>query len=299
MTLPLALPFPEIAPEIFAVELFGLRLALRWYALAYVAGLVAAWLWMASLMRRPHLWGPPGPPMTPAQPEAFLTWAVIGVVIGGRLGFVLFYQPAYYAANPGEILAVWQGGMSFHGGFLGVVAATAIFAWRNGIDILRMADAVALVTPPGLMLGRLANFINGELWGRPSDAPWAMVFPDPAAQLCPEGWLGACTRHPSQLYQAGLEGLALALFLAWLVYRRGALRVPGLVMGAFVAGYGAARVLVEGFRQPDAQFLSADNPLGHVLRLGEAGLTMGQILSLPMLAGGIALMLWARARARP
>ncbi|MBA3323884.1 MAG: prolipoprotein diacylglyceryl transferase [Rhodobacteraceae bacterium] len=288
-----ALAFPAIDPVLVSIDLFGVELALRWYALAYIAGLVLGWRYVAWLLARPALWGGASP-MPPRRAEDLLTWMVLGVILGGRLGFVLFYQPGYFAANPAEILAVWQGGMSFHGGFLGVVAAVVGFALRGGFDPVRLGDAVAAAAPIGLFFGRLANFVNGELWGRPTTMPWGVVFPGAA---CPPGWPEVCARHPSQMYQAGLEGIALGLLL-WVAVRRGALVVRGRTIGLFLAGYGLARVFVEGFRQADAQFVTPGNPFGHVLRLGgDLGLTMGQILSLPMLAAGLALLVWTARRA--
>jgi phosphatidylglycerol:prolipoprotein diacylglycerol transferase len=290
--MPLVLPFPDIDPVLFLIRLFGLELAIRWYALAYIAGLLLGWRYVAWLCRRPALWGGT-PPMRPEQSDDLLTWMILGVILGGRLGYVLFYQPAYFAQHPAQIVAVWQGGMSFHGGFLGVVAGVVGFALRNGLSILSVGDAVAAAAPIGLFFGRIANFINAELWGRPSTAPWAVVFPGEAAQACPPDWAGPCARHPSQLYEAGLEGLALFLLLA-LAIRAGALARPGRVFGLFLAGYSLARLFVEQFRQADPQFVTAGNPDGHVLRLAEWGLTMGQLLSLPMLVAGIVLI--ARAR---
>lgn len=287
------LQFPDISPELFTISLFGMEFALRWYALAYIAGILIAWRLALAALRRPRLWHKDTPPMTAQQIEDLLTWIILGVILGGRLGFVLFYQPAYYLQNPIEILRVWQGGMAFHGGLLGVIAAAWLFARRHRLPVLGMADLVAHTVPAGLLLGRLANFINAELWGRPSDLPWAVVFPGAAAQDCP-GVIGLCARHPSQLYEAALEGLLLGGLLLWMVYRRGALRRPGLVSGLFFSGYGLARFLVEFFRQPDAQFTGPDNPLGLALQVGGYGLTMGQILSLPM----IALGLWLINRAR-
>jgi phosphatidylglycerol:prolipoprotein diacylglycerol transferase len=256
--------------------------------------LLIGWRLIVALCRRPALWPAGKPPMAPGAAEDLLTWCILGVILGGRLGFVAFYQPAYYLAHPAEILAVWQGGMSFHGGFLGVVAAAWLWAGRNGVPRASLADALAVATPAGLFLGRIANFINAELWGRPTALPWGVVFPGEAAQDCP-GIAPPCARHPSQLYEAALEGALLLAVLLWLV-RRGALRRPGLVAGVFFAGYGLARLAVEFVRQPDAQFVSAGNPAGHVLRLGEAGLSMGQLLSLPMIAAGILCVLWARRR---
>jgi phosphatidylglycerol---prolipoprotein diacylglyceryl transferase len=223
-----------------------------------------------------------------------LTWVIIGVILGGRIGFVLFYQPGYFLTNPSAILKVWEGGMSFHGGFLGVVVAGILFCRREGIDMLKAADVMALAAPLGLFLGRIANFINAELWGRPTTLPWGVAFPGEAAQTCPD-MAGICARHPSQLYEAALEGLLLGAVLLWLAYRRGWLKWPGAVAGLFFAGYGAARFVVEFVRQPDAQFVTEGNPLGLAFHLGGYGLTMGQILSLPMIAVG----LWFLMRARP
>lgn len=281
------IPFPDIAPEIFSISIGGFELALRWYALAYIAGLILGWRLVVALMKRPALWGGVAP-MAPARVEDLLTWVILGVVLGGRLGFVLFYQPGYYLAHPLEIPAVWQGGMSFHGGFLGVVLAAWVWAGRNGVPRLALADALAVAAPAGLMFGRIANFINAELWGRPTDMPWGVAFPG-AGQDC-AGVIGVCARHPSQLYEAALEGLLLGAVLLWGVWRRGWLQRPGRVLGVFLAGYGAARFFVEFFREADAQFVTPDNPGGAVL----LGMQMGQVLSLPM----IALGLWFALRRR-
>ncbi len=288
------LNFPDLSPEIFSISLFGMEFALRWYALAYIVGILIAWRMALMALRRPVLWADDTPPMQPDQLEDLVTWIILGVILGGRLGFVLFYQPAYYFAYPLEILMVWQGGMAFHGGLLGVVIATYLFGRRHAIPILSLGDLVAYTVPPGLLLGRLANFTNAELWGRPSELPWAVIFPGTAAQDCPGVVAGMCARHPSQLYEAALEGLVLGAILIWLAYRRGAFRKPGLVMGVFLAGYGASRFFVEFFRQPDAQFVSPGNPLGLAWHVGGYGLTMGQLLSLPM----IALGLWFAIRAK-
>ena len=287
------IPFPEISPDIFSITIAGREFALRWYAMAYLAGLLIGWRVIVALMRRPGLWGGTAP-MRPEKVEELLTWVVVGVILGGRLGFVLFYEPGYYLANPGQIIKVWQGGMSFHGGFLGVVLAAWAYARRNGIAPLRLADALAIAAPVGLFLGRIANFINAELWGRPTTAPWGVIFPGEAAQDCP-GVEGLCARHPSQLYEAGLEGLLLGLVL-FLLVRRGGLARPGLALGVFLAGYGLARFVVEFFRQADAQFVTPDNPWGHVLGGPVWGITMGQLLSLPMIAVGLGFALWALRR---
>jgi len=288
----MSIAFPPISPEIVSVELFGVTLALRWYALAYIAGLLLAWVTVRRMLATPRLWTT-GPPMTPDQLERLLTWVIVGVILGGRLGFVLFYQPAYYLADPGHILRVWAGGMAFHGGFLGVVVAGLLFCRSQNLAALRVGDMMAAVTPFGLLFGRIANFINAELWGRPTDLPWGVVFPGEAAQAC-AGVIGACARHPSQLYEAALEGLVLGAVLLWAVWRANVLRWPGWTTGVFLAGYGAARFAVEFVRQPDAQFVGPGNPLGLAWQIGGYGLTMGQVLSLPMIAAG----LWFVARAR-
>ena len=296
--MPYVIPFPDIDPALVSFHLFGIELAIRWYALAYIAGLLLGWRYVVFLARRPALWGGRSA-LSPLQADDLLTWMILGVILGGRLGYVLFYQPSYFAAHPAEILAVWQGGMSFHGGFLGVAAGVVGFALRNGLPILGVGDAVAAAAPIGLFFGRVANFINGELWGRPSLAPWAVIFPGEAAGQCPPDWLLPCSRHPSQLYEAALEGLLLFAILA-LAIRRGALARPGRVFGVFLIGYGLARSFLEQFRQADAQFVTPDNPHGHVLRLGaEWGLTMGQLLSLPMILVGLFLVLRSLRGARP
>ena len=288
----LALPFPNIDPEIFAIDIFGFNFALRWYALAYIGGLIIGWRVIVRLMKNGNVWKDAAP-MSPDNAEDLLTWLILGVVLGGRLGFVLFYQPEYYLSNPGEILKVWQGGMSFHGGFAGVITATALYSWRHKLPLWSVADAIAVASPIGLFLGRIANFIRPELWGRPTTVAWGVEFP---GATCPDTWLLVCTRHPSQLYEAGLEGLLLGFIILWLVTRYRALHFPGLITGVFFLGYGLARMFVEMFRQADAQFVSLDNPFGYVITLGNAGLTQGQILSLPMVFIGIALIFWSRRR---
>lgn len=289
------IPFPQISPEIVSVELFGVTLALRWYALAYIAGLLLGWQMIRLMLATPRLWTGPAP-MTDEQLERLLTWVVVGVILGGRIGFVLFYQPAYYFEYPAEILKVWQGGMAFHGGFLGVVVAGWLFCRAQNIPVLTTGDLMASVTPIGLFFGRIANFINAELWGRPTSLPWGVVFPGDAAQTCEGIAYGACARHPSQLYEAALEGLLLGAVLLWAVFRADALRRPGRVIGLFLTGYGAARFLVEFFRQPDAQFVTPGNPLGLAVQIGGHGLTMGQVLSLPMIAAGLWFLFRTRRR---
>lgn len=291
------IPFPDISPEIFSIQYEGMTFALRWYALAYIAGLLIGWKLIARLAATPRLWSGPAP-VTADQAERLLTWIILGVIFGGRAGYVLFYQPGFFLENPAHILRVWEGGMSFHGGFLGVVVAGILFCKRERIPMLSLADLLAVAAPAGLMLGRIANFINAELWGRPTTLPWGVAFPGEAAQTC-QGVLTVCARHPSQLYEAALEGLLLGAVLLWGAWRGGWLRRPGRVLGVFLAGYGAARFLVEFVRQPDAQFVTDGNPLGLALHAGGYGLTMGQILSLPMLLLGLWFAYRATAKARP
>lgn len=249
-----ALIFPQIDPVAVAIG----PLAIRWYALAYVAGILLGWVWAARL-------GKSSPMVSKPAIDDFAMWATIGIVLGGRLGYVLFYKPLYFLYNPFEIFVVWQGGMSFHGGFLGVMTAVMLFARKRGIPLFVLGDLIACAAPLGLFFGRIANFVNGELWGRVSDAPWAMAFPTG----------GPALRHPSQLYQAGLEGLALFAVMTLVVWAGGRRR-PGLLIGVFLLGYGLARVVGEFFRQPDAH-------LGFLF----AGATMGQLLSVPMLLAGM------------
>ncbi|EYD77598.1 Prolipoprotein diacylglyceryl transferase [Rubellimicrobium mesophilum DSM 19309] len=287
------IPFPDISPEAFSVTVFGFHLALRWYALAYIVGILIGWRISVAALKRPHLWAGGTSPMTPPQLEALLTWIIIGIIAGGRLGYVLLYRPVHYLQHPWEIPALWEGGMAFHGGLIGVLLAITIFSWREGLPLGGVADAIALASPPAILLGRIANFINAELWGRPTSLPWGVTFPGEAAQDCP-GVVGTCFRHPSQLYEAGLEGLLLGVLLIVLAFRGGALRRPWLLTGTFLLGYGVSRFLVEFVRQPDAQFVSPGNPLGLALHWNGWGLTMGQTLTIPLLLAGVLLILWAR-----
>lgn len=266
--------FPQFDPVIVQLG----PLAIRWYALAYITGLVAGWRMVRRLvMRQPVV-------ATQLQVDDFLTWATLGVVLGGRLGYVLFYQPATYLAHPGMILAVWEGGMSFHGGMLGVAVAITVFCRRNAIPLLGFADRIAVVAPIGLGLGRVANFINGELWGRPAPVwlPWAMKFP--RTPDCPSFPDFCVPRHPSQLYEALLEGLVLFTVMFVLSRRQGLRERFGLLTGIFLVGYAIARIIGEYFREPDS-----------FLGFLAFGTTMGQILSVPMLLAG----LWLIVRARP
>ena len=262
MVLPL-IPFPAINPVLISIGPF----AVRWYALAYIVGIIAGWLYARAIIASEKLWGGPAP-LTVADFDDFVIWITLGIILGGRTGYVLFYNFEHFAANPIEIVQLWNGGMSFHGGVIGCVVAIVLFALRRGVPMLSLGDVTAAVAPIGLFLGRLANFINGELWGRPTDVPWAMVFPHG----------GPLPRHPSQLYEASLEGVVLFIILALLV-RSGALKRPGIVTGVFALGYGVARITCELFREPDAQ-------LGFLW----GGLTMGMLLCIPLILAGIGVL---------
>jgi phosphatidylglycerol:prolipoprotein diacylglycerol transferase len=259
-------PFPHFNPVLVH---FG-PIAIRWYALAYVAGILLGWRYAVALVRRPRLWAFRGPAATPLQIDDLILWITLGVIVGGRLGHVFFYTPEIIWKDPIEILKTWHGGMSFHGGALGVLLAIVFYGTRNRLDLLRLGDLVAAATPIGLFFGRIANFINGELWGRPTSLPWGIVFPG----------ADAAPRHPSQLYEAALEGLALFGLLAWAVWVRKWLNRRGVVMGLFILGYGVIRVSLENVREPDSYM--PHFPLG---------LTMGMILSIPMILAG-AWLVW-------
>jgi phosphatidylglycerol:prolipoprotein diacylglycerol transferase len=266
------LAFPNFDPEIFRIG----PIAVRWYALAYIAGLVIGWRYCLALAKAPP---------TVAQPldiDDFLVWATLGVVLGGRTGYVLFYNLRHYLESPLEALYLWRGGMSFHGGAAGVIIAIALFTRQRKIPFLAFADIIVCAVPIGLFFGRIANFINGELWGRATDVAWAMVFPADPKSLC---------RHPSQLYEAFLEG-AVLFFALWVLQRASARQRPGVISGVFLMGYGLARIAVEFVREPDAQ-------LGYLVGDASFGITMGQILSLPLVAFGLWLVLRAKPAAAP
>ena len=290
----MALPFPDIPREIFSLPAFKLGsvslgpFAVRWYAMAYIAGIVLGWRYAVSLVRNPRLWGAGAPTATDVEIDDLILWITLGVILGGRLGYVLFYMLPLasgrltLAQDPLEIIRLWHGGMSFHGGFLGVAVAVTLFARSRRIDLLRLGDVVAACAPIGLAFGRLANFINGELWGRPTDLPWGMVFCGRHIDTFADGTCvaGLAPRHPSQLYEATLEGLVLFLILRLATHRALWLRRRGAVTGLFLAFYGAFRIALENVRMPDEGL--RDLPFG---------LTVGIILSTPMLVFGLVLIL--------
>lgn len=264
----LLIPFPDLNPVAFELG----PLSVKWYGLAYLAGLLLGWLYIKRLLQQDYLWPDGKAPFALAKADDLLLYMTVGVLLGGRLGYVLFYEPAYFIRHPADVIAVWQGGMAFHGALLGSILAIVLFSRQQGVNPWSVLDLCATATPMGLFFGRLANFINGELWGRPTDVAWAMIFPNPLS--------GGVPRHPSQLYEATLEGLVLFLFIRYLTHSKLALRNPGLVGGVFVAGYGLARSTCEFFREPDP---------GHWLTIGP--FTAGIFYSLPMIvAGGWAIL---------
>jgi phosphatidylglycerol:prolipoprotein diacylglycerol transferase len=264
----MALPFPNFDPVAIAIPTPWSPLPIRWYALAYIAGILLGWLYAARLLRRTDLWGDAAP-VTREGLDDLIIWLTIGVIVGGRLGYMLFYSTRTLWENPLQIFRTWEGGMSFHGGFIGFSLALVLYALKHKVNVLRLGDLAAPCAPIGLFFGRIANFVNGELWGRPTDVPWAMIFP--AA--------GPVPRHPSQLYEAGLEGIATFLLLALGTRRFGFLKRPGLSIGAFLFLYGLFRFLLEHVREPDVGM--PDFPFG---------LSMGMILSLPMVVAGLVVM---------
>ena len=266
----LVLPFPNIDPVLVRLGPF----AIRWYALAYINGIVLGWVYARRIIVNEDRWGGPAP-LTLIDFDDFVLWVTLGIILGGRIGYVLFYNLADYLAHPLEMLKVWNGGMSFHGGFLGCVVAVVLFARLRHIPILSLGDLTCAGGPIGLFLGRLANFVNGELWGRTTDVPWAVIFPHDPTQL---------PRHPSELYEATLEGLVLFAILAVLI-RLGALKRPGLIIGAFAICYAVMRSFCELFREPDKQ-------LGFLWH----GTTMGMLLSVPLFLAGVGFVVVALRR---
>lgn len=276
------MPFPDFDPVLLQIG----PIAIRWYALAYIAGIGLGW-WWGRRLSEPKLWAPVPPPIGKVQLDDFVLWAAFGVILGGRLGYVLFYHPEWIVRAPLEVVQIWDGGMSFHGGFLGVVVAAVLFARRNGVDILRLGDLVAPCATFGLFFGRVANFVNAELWGRTTDGPWGVVFCNERllttfGGVCPAG---EAPRHASQLYEAGLEGVVLFLILLWATHGARLLPRRGAVTGLFLVFYGAFRIAVETVREPDA----------HLRNVFPLDLTMGMLLSVPMVLAGLWLLLRSRA----
>lgn len=292
----MALTFPDIHREIFQIPAFHIGslaigpLAIRWYALAYIAGILLGWRYAVRLVRNPRLWGGRTPTLNTLQIDDLILWVTLGVILGGRIGYILFYMLPLAGgrdqlmSDPLVVLRVWEGGMSFHGGMLGVLVAMLGFSWTNKVDVFRLADIVVACEPIGQFFGRVANFINGELWGRVTDAPWGMVFCNQTIMAENNGGCPAGTdpRHPSQLYEAALEGVALFLILRWATHRWLWLRRRGAVSALFLIFYGLFRIPIEMVRNPDAGLENL--PLG---------VTVGELLSLPMVLAGALMLLWA------
>ncbi len=260
----IVLPFPAIDPV--ALDISGFQI--RWYALAYIAGIILSWIYIVRLLKAESLWGA-NVPVSRTHIDDLVVWVTVGIILGGRLGYVVFYNSSYFLAHPMEILALWQGGMTFHGGLIGVIIAVILFARIKSVRLLTLGDLIATAAPIGLFFGRIANFINGELYGRITDVPWAMVFPHG----------GPNSRHPSQIYESIGEGIILFVFMHIMIYRFGALQRPGMITGLFMIGYGIARSSIEFFRMPDAH-------IGYL----SGGLTMGIVLSVPMIPIGLAFI---------
>ena len=248
---------------------------LRWYSLAYLAGILIGWWYLLKMLARP------GAPMARRHADDMVFYGTLGVILGGRIGYVLFYRPDFYMADPMQILQIWDGGMSFHGGAAGTSLAMFYLAWKNGLSAIRVHDYISCVVPIGLFLGRIANFVNAELYGRPTDVPWAVRFPERIGDAVVSG----PPRHPSQIYEAGLEGIVLFAVLGFLFWKTEARYQPGKLVGTFVLGYGLSRFLVEYYREPDTN-------LGTL----SWGLTMGQTLTLPMILAGLYLIATAKGR---
>jgi phosphatidylglycerol---prolipoprotein diacylglyceryl transferase len=272
--LALAIPFPDID----AVALSIGPLSIKWYGLAYMAGFILGWLYVASLLKQPRLWAGNAAPMEPARADDLLLYVTVGVILGGRLGQVLLYEPGYYFANPAEIVKVWKGGMAFHGALVGSGLAVLLFAYRNGVPARSVMDLCCAGVPFGLIFGRIANFINMEHWGRPTDVPWAVIFPN----------AGVAGRHPSQLYEAALEGVVMLIIIRIMTHHVLALKRPGLVTGVWLVWYAIARTICEFFREPETI---------HALNLEP--FTAGQLYSLPMFLLGLYFIMSARSNEAP
>jgi phosphatidylglycerol:prolipoprotein diacylglycerol transferase len=266
-----AIPFPNIDPVLLSVGPFHIR----WYALSYIVGIFVGWWWARRLAGNAKLWGAKGAPLKPGDIDDFVVWATLGIILGGRVGYVLFYDLPRFLESPASIFAIWEGGMSFHGGFLGTMLAMVLFARRRKIPTWSLIDVIAASVPPGILLVRIANFINGELWGKETDLPWGVAFP----------MAGPEPRHPTQLYEGLLEGAALFLILLYFTHAQKRLRQPAFISGVFAAWYGTTRILIEFVRVPDVQIGYLAGPL-----------TLGMLLSIPLFLAGIGLIVWSLRR---
>lgn len=297
----MTLLFPNIDPALFTFEVFGINLGIRYYSLSYILGIIIAWWIISKISKSKNIWPYKKVTLIPSHVEDLIFYLALGIILGGRLGYVIFYQPLVIISDPLFIFQVWKGGMSFHGGFLGVIFAGVLFGYKKGIPILTLGDIVATASPPGIFLGRMANFVNGELWGKPTTAFSGMLFPSQNAQQCPIDWLVICTRHPTQLYEAFFEGLLLGILLLVFLFKLKGLYYPGKTICLFLIGYGTSRFFIEYFRQADLHLISDDNPFGHIITFSDkisefGGFTMGQALCIPMVLIGIILLRFPRTQ---
>ena len=289
--------YPNINETAFSINLLGLNLNVQWYGLSYIAGILLAWFFMIKLVQKKDLWIAGNSIVERNEVDDLITYMILGIILGGRLGYCLFYSPAYYFDNPIRIIYIWEGGMSFHGGFLGVLISGILFGVKRKINLLSLGDLIAFSSPPGLFFGRIANFINGELWGKPTTSKFGIQFTKGQGQFCPTTTELTCFRHPSQLYEAFFEGIVLMLIFYYLVFFSKALKKPGIIFGSFLLGYGVIRFLIEFLREPDAFFITNENPYGYVIEfLPGIGISMGQLLTVPMIIFGLLMILLVTKR---
>ncbi len=289
--------YPNINETAFSINLLGLHLNVQWYGLSYIAGILLAWFFMARLVKNKDLWFAGQSVIERNDVDDLITYMIVGIIVGGRLGYCLFYAPGYYFENPMRAIYVWEGGMSFHGGFLGVFISGVLFGVRKKISLLSLGDLIAFASPPGLFFGRIANFINAELWGKPTTSIFGIQFTKGQGQFCPNPDDMPCFRHPSQLYEAFFEGIVLMLIFYYLVFVFKAFKKPGLIFGSFLLGYGIIRFSIEFLREADTFFITNENPYGYVFQLVPGmGISMGQLLTVPMIAFGFFIILFVSKR---
>ena len=289
--------YPNINETAFSINLLGLHLNVQWYGLSYIAGILLAWFFMAKLVQNKDLWLSCKSIIERSEVDDLITYMIFGIIVGGRLGYCLFYTPGYYFDNPIKIIFIWEGGMSFHGGFFGVLISGILFGVRKKISLLSLGDLIAFASPPGLFFGRIANFINGELWGKPTTPTFGIQFTKGNGQFCPSPHEIPCFRHPSQLYEAFFEGIVLMTIFYYLVFVSKALKKPGLIFGSFLLGYGVIRFTVEFLREPDAFFITNENPYGYVVEFFPGiGMSMGQLLTVPMFVFGLLMIILVSKR---
>lgn len=289
--------YPNINETAFSINLLGLHLNVQWYGLSYIAGILLAWFFMAKLVQNKDLWLSCKSIIERSEVDDLITYMIFGIIVGGRLGYCLFYTPGYYFDNPIKIIFIWEVGMSFHGGFFGVLISGILFGVRKKISLLSLGDLIAFASPPGLFFGRIANFINGELWGKPTTPTFGIQFTKGNGQFCPIPNEIPCFRHPSQLYEAFFEGIVLMTIFYYLVFVSKALKKPGLIFGSFLLGYGVIRFSIEFLREPDAFFITNENPYGYVVEFFPGiGMSMGQLLSVPMFVFGLLMIILVSKR---